>query len=212
MITDTRNAGSGPMQGPVTPRADASFNRSASAGTWVPPYRATPQLQAGGASPKGLAVKYQRGPVGFLQWLAATHPDLYAHVRTTRPDLIAQAGALQTAMAQGAALSGLGDLTDTITSWIGQIGNVANTALQTYAQYKTLTQKPPIQQQLNQAAAGQQPLAYPGTPITPPSAAAVARPGGGLGFGTTGALMVGGGLLLAGGLYWMTRRPRRRAA
>lgn len=166
----------------------------------------TPTLTPSASRPAALR-QYARGPVGFLQWLAATHPLIFKHIKEKRPELLAQAGVLTESLekqvpvpacpgARAAGLAGFGDWTDAVTSWIGQIGTVASSAMNTYSQYKQIVAKPPVQQQLQQVAVGQPPLAYGPAPARPPAPATVTAGAGG--FGTTGLMIMGGAALLVG--------------
>lgn len=146
--------------------------------------------------------RYARGPVGFLQWLAVIHPDIYAGMRKQRPELLTQAQAL-TAHIDAGNISGLGDWTDSIGTWAtNAMGFVSNLA-STYSNVKTAIAGPQIQAQLQQASQGQPPLNYGNPPSIPPVATAVSTPGI---FGNTGMMIGIGAAVVLGGLVLLKRK------
>jgi len=122
---------------------------------------------------------YARGPVGFLQWLAAVHPDLFATLKKKNPQLLTQANSAGLSSYQlGSWFTDVRDsLENKITSAIGL--------------------------QLTQAASGGQPVNTGGAPNIPPGATSVTTPGI---FGNT-AMMIGiGAVAVVGGLVLLKKR------
>lgn len=123
---------------------------------------------------------YARGPVGFLQWLAAVHPDIYAGLRKKHPKLLTQA---QT-------VAGLGSYQ--LGSWFTDVRDSLENKITSV-----------IGVQLQQAATGQQPLNNGSAPGMPPGANSVTTPGI---FGNT-AMMIGiGTVAVVGGLILLKRK------
>jgi len=170
--------------------------------------------------PKALT-NYQPGPVGFLQWLLVAHPQLFAHLKSQAPHLLTQAAAITAHLKQQSVptcpgLSGLG----ATTSWASDIGNWASEASQVvegglgvYAAYKAATTSPQVQQQIANAAAGQQPYSYPtssGSTVstTAPPSSAVTTTSSFLS-GSTG-IMILGGVGIVGVIAFFGLRKKKR--
>lgn len=170
---------------------------------------------------------YAKGPVGFLQWLAAVHPQLYAGMRKNHPELLVQAHAI-TAQIDAAntppkdipecpgcrqisgcldcngALSGLGDWTDAIGSWVSSATNVIGNLANAYSTVKKATAGPQIQTQLQQAAQAQPPVNYGNAPATPPGGTVVTTSTSG--FGSTGMMIGLGAVAVVGGLILFKKK------
>jgi hypothetical protein len=54
-------------------------------------YKPAAHLSPKPAAKAKVMLEYARGPVGFLQWLAVVHPELYDGVRKKHPELLVQA-------------------------------------------------------------------------------------------------------------------------
>lgn len=143
---------------------------------------------------------YAKGPVGFLQWLAAVHPQLYDGVRKYHPELLVQANTINAQMeAAQKGLAGLGDWTDSISSWVTSASSLVGNLANTYTSVRQATAHPQIQQQLQQAAVVQQPVNYGNAPPIPPGSTAVTTPMSGSKmalYAGIGAVVVIGGLLV----------------
>lgn len=145
---------------------------------------------------------YAKGPVGFLQWLAAVHPQLYDGIRKKHPELLVQAHDITAQM--NASLSGLGDWTDAIGSWVSSATNVIGNLANAYSTVKQAQAGPQIQQQLVQAQNAQPPVAYGNAPSIPPGGTAVTSATSG--FGNMGMMIGVGAIVVVGGLAMFSRK------
>lgn len=145
-------------------------------------FQITPQIQL--QEKPGILTNYARGPVGFLQWLAAVHPDIFADLKKKRPQLLSQALTQPANSVAGLASYQLGSwFTDVRDSLENKVSNI-------------------IGIQLQQAAAGQQPVNTATAPAIPPGATAVTTPG----FGNMGIMIGIGAAAVIGGLVFLKRK------
>ncbi|MHB1430282.1 MAG: hypothetical protein ACYCVW_16485 [Rhodocyclaceae bacterium] len=175
-----------------------------------------PRLQAV-ATPQPLS-DYEPGPVGFLQWLAATNPHAFANLKATHPQVLQMAPAITAAIkSQGSAassptcpgvagyLGGLGSLTSDLSSWSNTLSSWVNTAAKTYLTYTAIKNNAAV------AATGAQPVNYTGTaPTSAPPASAVTSTSSILS-GSTGMILIGGAAIVGALAYFGLRKKKRRA-
>ncbi|MHB1430315.1 MAG: hypothetical protein ACYCVW_16650 [Rhodocyclaceae bacterium] len=160
---------------------------------------------------------YEPGPVGFLQWLAATNPKAFANLKATHPQVLQMAPAITAALkaeAHGAAtstcpgvagyLGGLGSLTSDLSSWSNTLSSWVNTAAKTYLTYTAIKNNASV------ASSGGQPIDYTGTaPTYAPPASAVTSTSSILS-GSTGIMLVGGAAIVGVLAFFGLRKKKRR--
>ena len=169
--------------------------------------------------PKALT-NYQPGPVGFLQWLLVAHPKLFAHLKSQSPHLLTQAAAITAQMKSQSVptcpgLSGLGDTSwlSNVSTWASEASKVVEGGLGVYSAYKAATTSPQVQQQIANAAAGQQPYSYPtssGSAVstTAPPSSAVTTTSSFLS-GSTGIMILGGAGIVGVIAFFGLRKKKR---
>ena len=180
-----------------------------------------PTLVSHAATAPKVLTSYQSGPVGFLQWLLVAHPKLFAHLKSQAPHLLTQAAAITAHMKRQSVptcpgLSGLGATTSwlsDIANWAGEASKVVEGGLGVYSAYKAATTSPQVQQQIANAAAGQQPYSYPtssGSAVstTAPPSSAVTTTSSFLS-GSTG-IMILGGVGIVGVIAFFGLRKKKR--
>lgn len=163
---------------------------------------------------------YEPGPVGFLQWFAAAHPQAFVKFKAAAPQLLPQAAALTAelkaggipARCPGSTVSGLGSWLTDISSWASSAAKVAGAALGVYGAYKAATASGQVNNNVAAAAAGQQPYAYPttsGSAVStgaPPASAVTTTSS--IFSGSTGIMLVAG-VGIVGTILFVALRKRR---
>jgi len=219
-----------PIIAPTNAKTTALPNRPASSvrsmmsdpksGAFIPPRGVSPHVRDQAKAPK--LRNFARGPIGFLQWFAAAHPQLFRKMQKDRPDLLQQAREMSQKTigacpgVSSKTIAGLGAM-GAGSSWYDSVINYTGKLLNLYGTYKNIqngtTQQvqQQVQKQVQNAAANQQPDAT-GVPQNAPAPAPTSVTSKSPGHSASvGALTVAG---IAGaafiGASMLSRRKRRR--